>query len=528
MNALSVLPYDRAFDTSTGGTSGADYDNEVGQSASHQDSDADPESRNAGDRQGCGSSYGGSVQEKRYLLTEGGFARRIRDTYGSLIRYRYDAKQWYFWNSQFWQQDTEEFTFLMKCSGGVVKRMIEEAQRTGDVLLYKHALKCDTASRLTSVFRYLQSLLPVRANSDQFDADLSLFNCENGTLNLATGEFFEHRKEDLITKMAPVSYDLAATYPMWEETLETVFHGDRELIGYFGRAVGYAITGSCSEKAVFVEHGPSANNGKTTVMHAIRRVLGDEQYALEFDPTMLLSTKNSGGYRPRGDIAALNGIRLAEGEELDGNQEIDRSLVKRISGGADTRIRARDVYRAAASFVNTATIFLSTNSVLRARVEPAIVNRLFIIPFDTVFVNTEEEMKRRKESGQQYVGLVDRHRQERLDAERSGILNWMLRHCLDYRAQGLNPSAAAIEAKDRYIKMMDVVGCFIDECGELDLKAKTTVGDLWTRYQCWCKECGESPMRRTDFTSELQNKGVFKTDEKIDGRYWYKGIRLKA
>jgi len=523
-----IAPYDRATDTSESGTDRVQNDESSAFGSAQHSTYADQEQHAANQEQDCGSADGRIFEEKQYLLTEGGFAERIKDTFGHILRYSYDRNVWYYWNQKCWQPDTRELTFLKACAREVVRQMMQQAFKTGDGKLLEFAESLDKASRLRSVFGYLQSLSEMFIHSEEFDADLDLVNCEDGTVSLRTGEIGPHRREDLITKMAPVGYDPGAICPVWDETLESVFHGDQQLIGYFGRAIGYALMGTCSEKAMFVEYGPAANNGKTTVMHAIRRVLGDEQYALEFDPGMLLSTRDSGGYRPRGDIAALRGIRLAEGEELEGNREISSSLIKRLVGGADTRIRAREVYQAASSFINTATIFLSTNAVLRAKMEPAMANRLFIIPFDTVYVNTEEEANRRRESGQQYVGLVDKTRQERLDAERPGIFNWVLRHCLEYRAQGLNPPAAAMEAKDRYIRLMDVIGCFVDECCELDLNAKTTVRNLLTRYQQWCKECGEPPMRKTDFTSELQNKGVYKTDEKTDGRYWYTGIRLKA
>lgn len=41
----------------------------------------------------------------------------------------------------------------------------------------------------------------------QYDQDIYLFNCKNGTLDLRTMEFREHRPEDFLTKVSPVIYD---------------------------------------------------------------------------------------------------------------------------------------------------------------------------------------------------------------------------------------------------------------------------------------------------------------------------------
>ena len=45
---------------------------------------------------------------------------------------------------------------------------------------------------------------------DELDADPFLLTVENGTLDLRSGQRCPHRREDLITKLAPVAYDPAA------------------------------------------------------------------------------------------------------------------------------------------------------------------------------------------------------------------------------------------------------------------------------------------------------------------------------
>ena len=47
-----------------------------------------------------------------------------------------------------------------------------------------------------------------------------LFNCLNGTLDLRTGQLRPHRREDLITKMAPVAYNPDADCPRWNAVYE--------------------------------------------------------------------------------------------------------------------------------------------------------------------------------------------------------------------------------------------------------------------------------------------------------------------
>src|SRR5262249_45136643 len=82
---------------------------------------------------------------------------------------------------------------------------------------------------------------------EALDTDPWLFNVENGTLDLRTGEIREHRREDFITKLAPLTFDPEADCPLWQKFLHTVFDGNAELIAYLQRLVGYCLTGVTRE-----------------------------------------------------------------------------------------------------------------------------------------------------------------------------------------------------------------------------------------------------------------------------------------
>src|SRR5206468_11054248 len=109
---------------------------------------------------------------------------------------------------------------------------------------------------------------------DELDRDPWLFNVRNGTLNLRTGNLRPHRREDLITKLAPVAYDLAAKCPRWDRFLNQIFAGDRALITFLKRAVGYSLTGTAHERVIFFLFG-DGQNGKSTLVETVRGVSGD-------------------------------------------------------------------------------------------------------------------------------------------------------------------------------------------------------------------------------------------------------------
>ena len=116
----------------------------------------------------------------------------------------------------------------------------------------------------------------IPALPDTFDSDPWLLNVENGTIDLRNGELREHRREDYITKLAPVPYlpVCESECPEWEKFLYQVFEGNDEMIRFVQRAAGYSLSGLTKERCCFFLHG-KGRNGKTTLVSTLQKTLGD-------------------------------------------------------------------------------------------------------------------------------------------------------------------------------------------------------------------------------------------------------------
>ena len=163
-----------------------------------------------------------------------------------------------------------------------------------------------------------------------------MLNVTNGTLDLNTGELREHRREDLITKLAPVNYDPKATCPIWEKFLDRIMDGNQNLIRYLQKAVGYALTGSIKEQCLFFLYGLGAN-GKSTFLNIIREMMGD--YAKQTTSETFMVKR--GDHIPC-DIADLKGARFVAAAEVENGRRLAEVLVKQITGG--DRVKARFLY----------------------------------------------------------------------------------------------------------------------------------------------------------------------------------------
>ena len=139
-------------------------------------------------------------------LTELGNAERFVSRHGQDLRYCHVWGKWLVWDGQRWQVDaTAE---VMRRAKETVRAMYGEASQEDNAKrrseLAGWALKCECEARIKSMVSLARAEVGIPVMPDEFDVDPWLFNVLRGTINLKTGELRPHRREDLITKLAPV------------------------------------------------------------------------------------------------------------------------------------------------------------------------------------------------------------------------------------------------------------------------------------------------------------------------------------
>jgi putative DNA primase/helicase len=210
-------------------------------------------------------------------------------------------------------------------------------------------------------------LPPIRARREDFDNKPWLFNTKNGTINLKTGVLQQPSPEDMLTKQAPVVYDPEAEAPVWEVFLRQVFAGEteeetEETIAAVQRLFGYTMSGSAGEEVFIICHGPQGNNGKSTMMNAIVRVLGENAYAATMQPSALVQRENEPSHQT--ELASLKGARFVrsaepppkkEGEEL----VLNMTKIKAMTGNEPLSVR--HAHGRPFTYQPEFTLWLSTN-----------------------------------------------------------------------------------------------------------------------------------------------------------------------
>ncbi len=338
---------------------------------------------------------------------------------------------------------------------------------------------------------------------EQLDINPWLFNCQNGTIDLKSGELLPHRRDDFITKFAPVQYDPEAKAPIWDDFLNQIFNGNKQIQGYVQRFAGYSLTGSISEQCFAFLHGQGAN-GKTTFVNALREMMGD--YAQEAAPDLLLDKQYSG---IPNDIARLRGARFVTVTETADNRKFDEGLIKRLTGG--DRITARFLRAEFFEFDPTHKLWLISNhKPIIKGVDLAIWRRIKLIPFEMTFLPHQQ----------------DRNLSAKLREELAGILAWAVRGSLEWQQIGLAEPEEVKAATDNYKTEMDVVERFIDECCILDNNRSVMSQVLYDAYRAWAAKAGEEIVSYIAFCKRLKSRG-FTSKHSANGNAW-KGLCLPS
>jgi putative DNA primase/helicase len=433
-------------------------------------------------------------------------ARRLVEQHGADLRFVRAGWGWYYWDVKRWAKDlTGE---VVRRAKETVKSMYADAATIADDnqrrAFVQWAKSSESASRIKAMIELASTERGIALPPDSFDRDPWLFCCQNGTMDLRTGEIHPHRREDMITQLSPAVYNPAATCPTWSAFLDRVFGGNKSIIDFMRRAIGYTLTGDVREQVLVFMHGFGAN-GKSTFLVVILKLFGD--YGKQSEPQLLMARR--GEAHPTG-LADLAGTRFVVSTEVESERCMAEVFVKQTTGG--DKMKARFLYKDYFEFDPTHKIFLAANHkpIIRGT-DYAIWRRILLVPFE-ITIPAEER---------------DKTLPAKLMAEMSGILNWALQGCREWQESGLRPPQEVLAATTEYQEESDVLYEFLTEMCLHEPCAIIEARDLYTCFAAWWEVAGnKKPMSQKSFGARLKEKGL-EHRRNSSGRFEWVGIRLK-
>ena len=446
---------------------------------------------------------------RRFRLTDLGNAERLVHHAGQDLRYVHEWARWLVWTGKRWEHDRAGL--VKRHAKRAVRQIYAEAANVADddarKEIAKWAMRSEARQRIDAMIDLAQSEKGVAVLAEALDSDPWLLNVANGVLDLRTGQLMPHERAVLATKLAPVLYDQGARCPTWLAFLNTIMAGNRDLISFLQRAIGYSLTGLVSEQVLFFAHGTGAN-GKSTFTETLAAMLGD--YAQKA-PRGLLTMKPGQADGVPNDIARLPGARFVVSNEVEEGRRLAEAQVKDLTGG-DT-LTARFMRGEFFEFSPTHKLWVYGNHkpVVRGTDE-GIWRRIRLIPFEVAIPGDKQDHKL----------------PAKLRAELPGILAWAVQGCLDWQRDGLGTPAEVKAATEAYRAEMDVIAEFLAESCVMTPNAEATKTALYAAYQTWCESSGERSLSKIAFGRRIKERGIAEgTTGRMKDRAWL-GVGLLA
>ncbi len=218
-------------------------------------------------------------------------AVRFAERHAPSLRFIAGWGRWMAWDGKVWARDETMAAFDLAraiCRQAAAER--NDARQAQNVA---------SAKTVAAVERLARADRRLAATVDQWDQNPMVLNTPGGVIDLMDGQIRPHRAEDYLTRITAVSPD--GTCPRFLAFLDQITGADADLVAYIWRVLGYSLTGSTREQALFFAYGTGAN-GKSVLLSTASRIMGS--YAKSAPAEAFMATR---GDRIPNDIAALRG-----------------------------------------------------------------------------------------------------------------------------------------------------------------------------------------------------------------------------
>lgn len=378
-------------------------------------------------------------------------------------------------------------------SGGRALEKKISSSQTDAYLAYKTALAYKAFVMKRRDMKYIVSALQaakpmLEINVSDLDKDGFLLNTPDGTYYLPDGleGRRDHSSEDYITKITAAEPGDKGV-GLWQDSLNTIFCGDAELIDYVQQIVGMAAVGRVYMESLVIAYG-EGRNGKSTFWNTIARVLGTYSGNMSSD-TLTVGCKRN--VKP--ELAEAKGKRLIIAAELEEGMRLNTAVVKQMC--STDEIFAEKKYKDPFSFTPSHTLVLYTNHLPRVGAnDPGTWRRLIVIPFHARIEG---------------AGDVKNYADFLVSEAAPAVMAWIIEGAKKVISCNFHiPCPACVEdAIKSYREDNDWLGHFLGECCEVAANYTEKSGELYRAYRCYCAQTGEYARSTADFYNALEMAG---------------------
>ena len=447
--------------------------------------------------------------------SEMGMANLFGLLYSQEARYCPEMKSWFTYFEGVWKKDEgailvseriKDFVRLMVIycgeieDDGLRKKYTSFINKMGDRRMRDRILKDATGE--------------LRISASEFDSNPYLINCLNGTYDLSDFSFREHKWSDFLTMQTSFKHTVSRDVKneRWEKFIDEVTLNDKEKADFLQRALGYSMLGLSNEECMFILHGKTTRNGKSTLLNTIETLLGD--YAKVAPVGMICKgdrKKDAEAASPT--LASLKGKRFVTMSESNEFGSLDEEKIKQLTGGE--QISARHLHQAPITYTPQFSLWLSCNDLPMVTDKSLFASeRIKVIEFNRHFKPDEQDIHLKREFC----------KQENL----SGIFMWLVRGYIRYKKHGLTMVSHLKDVVNKYERDNDSVLQFFENRCEQAEEKNIRAKDLYQAFKIWAKSEGFCTLSARKFNSEMERHPEWFDRKSTSGGYViYWGLQLK-
>lgn len=450
-----------------------------------------------------------------YAWNEIGMAQLFARCYEEDTKFCAEAKSWYTYSDGAWRKDTGALLVSAKMKEFYQLLLIYSSEIKDEDLRTKYIKFIGTIGDRRFRDRMLKDAADderLAISASRFDANPYLINCKNGTYDLQTMRFRPHDWHDYLTMQTNFDYTVKdIVCPRWEKFIDEVTEGDKEKAKYIQTAIGYSMLGIANEECMFILHGKTTRNGKSTLLNAVEYLLGD--YA-SVSPVSIIcrsdQSRNAEAANPV--LASLKGRRFVTMSESNQYGKLDEEVIKQLTGGEE--ITARNLYESASTWLPQFTMWLSCNDLPAVSDKSLFASeRIKVIEFNRHFSAAEQDKNLKTEF--------------RSKEAMQGIFSWMIKGYFHYKRFGLVMPEKMQTVIDQYQRENDLVLQFLEEkCQKSDEDIRGKM--LYDSYKIWCKGNGYHAWSAKKFFAEVDTHPEWHGGRiTVDHIQMYKNLSLR-
>jgi putative DNA primase/helicase len=432
----------------------------------------------------------------RPRMTDEGFAEHVAATYADRLRFVSELSAWAVFDGRSWVIEhgivsAKQFakTEMRAQQQEAIKLPADtdeqEATRKKAVNFY---MGLEGNRKLELTVSKMASDPRLVTGVNLFDTHPYLLNLVNGTYDLERDEMRAHDAADYLTQRVQVERDPNATCPRWDQFIDEITLGNRELANYLQCITGICLSGDVSQQEAYFLWG-DGSNGKSTFIDILRDLCGDYYKPLDVD-VLVYSNKGSG---PTTRLAALRGARAVATSELERGVQLKSGIYKSLTGG--DALQVDDKHVKAFTLKPQCTILVPTNYLPTiTESDDGTWRRCVILPFRAKFKGSQK----------------DPYLLPKLRRELPGILNWAIEGFRRFRAGKMAVPLVVKEVTAKYRNAMNISGQFVEQClvqddvGRPD-EGRVWLDDLYPVYEEFCKNEGlRRPLKKRLFKEDME------------------------